>query len=127
MKTKIDIPGRFPGMNEMIEAAKKGRGKYQPYADMKAEYTDMVAWCAKMLPKYNYIDIKITWHEPNVKRDPDNIEAGAKFILDGLKEAGTIPDDSQKFIHSVLHRVEVDPKNPRVEIEVEEFLNGGEK
>ena len=111
-------------MNEMIEAAKQGRGKYQPYADMKAQYTDMVAWPAKMLPKFECIDIKIIWYEPNAKRDPDNIMAAAKFILDGLSRAGTIPDDSQKYIHSVLHKIEVDPKNPRVEIEIEEFLGG---
>ena len=111
-------------MNEMIAAAKQGKNGYQPYAEMKQQYTDMVAWPAKMLPKYNCIDIKITWHEPNAKRDPDNIMAAAKFILDGLSRTGTIPDDSQKYIHSVLHKIEVDPKNPRVEIEIQEYLGG---
>jgi Holliday junction resolvase RusA-like endonuclease len=107
-------------MNEIIDAAKKGKGKYQPYAEMKDQYTNMVTWLAKKLPKYNRVDITITWYEPNAKRDIDNISTGAKFILDGLVKAGTIPDDSQRYINSIVHRFEIDRENPRVEVEIEE-------
>lgn len=115
---KFEIPGRLPGLNEIIDAAKQGKGKYQPYSIMKQTYTDMVAWLAKKLPAYKRVALMITWYEPNEKRDPDNIMAGQKFILDGMVQAGTIPNDSQKHIKGILHRFDVDRKNPRVEVEI---------
>jgi Holliday junction resolvase RusA-like endonuclease len=115
---KFDIPGRFPGMNEIITAAKMGRGKYQPYAKMKEEYTNMVAWLAKKLPRYKKVDISIVWYEPNARRDLDNIMSGQKFIMDGLVKAGAIPDDSQKYVKSVTHKFGIDRVNPRIEVEL---------
>jgi Holliday junction resolvase RusA-like endonuclease len=116
----LEIPGRLPGTNEIIDAAKKKARNYKAYSMMKDEYTDMVAWLAKKLPKYNRINLAITWYEPNEKRDPDNIMGGQKFILDGLVRAGTLPNDSRKYIGSITHRFETDRENPRVEVEIEE-------
>ena len=115
---KFEIPGRLPGLNEIIEAAKRGKGNYQPYSIMKQTYTDMVAWLAKKLPAYKRVALVITWYEPDRRRDPDNIMAGQKFILDGMVQAGTIPNDSQKHVKGILHRFDVDRKNPRVEVEI---------
>lgn len=115
---KFEIPGRLPGLNDIIDAAKQGRGKYQPYNDMKLEYTSAVAWLARKLPKYEKIELVITWYEPDKRRDPDNIMAGQKFICDGLVQAGIIPDDSQRYIHGIVHKFRVDPENPRVKVEV---------
>ena len=112
---KFDIEGRLPGLNEMIEAAKS---HYGAYAKMKQTYTDMVAWLAKKLPAYEKVALIITWHEPDQRRDPDNIMAGQKFILDGLVAAGTIPNDSQKYVRGIAHRFKVDRKSPRVEVEI---------
>ena len=118
---KITIKGRLPGTNDIIGAAKKGRGNYQPYSIMKAEYTDMIGWIAKQLPKYGREDIAITWYEPNLRRDPDNITGGGtKFILDGLVAAGVIKDDSQRYINSNSHRYKLDRKEPRIEVIVKE-------
>ena len=117
----IEYPGRLPGLNEIIDAAKQGRGKYQPYAQMKDRYTSEIGWLAKKLPRYNRVDITITWYEPNRRRDIDNITGGGtKFILDGLVVGGAIKDDSQRYINSIAHQFEVDRENPRVEIEVKE-------
>ena len=116
----IEYPGRLPGLNEIIDAAKQGRGKYQPYAIMKEQYTSDIGWLAKKLPAYNRVDITITWYEPDLRRDPDNIMGGAKFVMDGLVAGGAIKDDSQRYINSISHQFEVDRENPRVEIEVQE-------
>lgn len=116
----IEYPGRLPGLNEIIKAAKQGRGKYQPYAIMKEQYTSDIGWLAKKLPAYNRVDITITWYEPNRRRDPDNVVGGTKFIMDGLVAGGAIRDDSQRYINSIAHRFELDRENPRVEINVEE-------
>jgi len=114
----FEIPGRLPGLNEIIDAAKQGNGKYQPYALMKEEYTNMITWIAKKLPKYEKVALIITWYEPDRRRDPDNIMAGQKFILDGLVAAKGIPNDSQKYIVSIIHRFRVDKQNPRIEVEI---------
>ena len=115
---KFEIPGRLPGLNEIIDAAKQGKGKYQPYAIMKEEHTTAITWLAKKLHTYKRVVLVITWHEPDRRRDPDNIMAGQKFILDGLVQAGTITNDSQRYIRGILHRFKVDRQNPRVEVEI---------
>ena len=115
---KFEIPGRLPGLNEIIEAAKQGKVKFQPYAMMKEEYTTMIGWLAKKLPKYEKVVLILTWYEPDRRRDPAYLMAGQKFILDGLVQAGTIPNDSQRHIQGIIHRFDVDKKNPRVEVEI---------
>jgi Holliday junction resolvase RusA-like endonuclease len=122
---KFEIPGRLPGTNDIIDAAKIKARNYKAYAVMKATYTEMVAWLAKRLPKYKKIDITIIWYEENEKRDPDNIIGGQKFIFDGLVRAGVIPDDSRKYIGEIVHKFETDRKNPRVEVEIEGVLDDG--
>ncbi len=116
---KLTIPGRLPGLNEIIDAA---RGNKYKAAQQKQEYTNMVAWCAKAarLPRMERVDMAFYWYEPNRRRDKDNIMAGQKFILDGLVEAGVLKNDGWKQIRDVSHRFAVDPGNPRVEIELME-------
>lgn len=117
---KIIIPGRLPGLNDMTDAAREN--KYAS-AQMKKEYTEIVAWCAKSarLPRFDQVDMVITWYEPNQKRDKDNIMAGQKFILDGLVMAGIIKNDGWKQIADVTHRFRVDQTNPRIEVELIEI------
>ena len=112
---KFEIPGRLPGLNEIIDAAKRNPHEY---ARMKETCTAMVAWLAKKLPRFEKVALVITWYEPDQRRDPDNIMAGQKFILDGLVAAGTIPNDSQRYIQGILHRFRVDKQNPRIEVEI---------
>ena len=119
----LTIPGRLPGLNEIIDAAKLRGRNYKEYATMKDRNTQMVAWLAKKagLPKYEKAYLIITWYEPNGRRDPDNVMAGQKFILDGLVQAGVLPGDSQKYIQGIYHRFRVDRKNPRVEVVIEDY------
>lgn len=112
---KFEIPGRLPGLNEIIDAAKRNPHEY---ARMKETCTAMVAWLAKKLPRFEKVALVITWYEPDQRRDFDNIMAGQKFILDGMVQAGTIPNDSQKYVRGIMHRFEVDRQNPRVEVEI---------
>ena len=119
---KFDIPGKLPGLNETIRAAKMGNKGYQPYAEMKREYGDMITWLAKKLPTHNVVGITIKWYEPDSRRDIDNIAAGGtKFIMDALVHAGVIKDDSQKYVKSLSHEFYVDRENPRVEVEIQEI------
>lgn len=68
----------------------------------------------------------ISCYEPNARRDVDNVTSGAgKVILDALQEIGVLQGDGRKYIAQVIYSaVEVDRKNPRVEISIEEDGNG---
>lgn len=113
------IPGRLPGLNDMIDAARTN--KFES-ARQKKENTELVGWCAKKakLPKMKRVNLSIVWYEPNEKRDPDNIHAGVKFILDGLVIAGVIKNDGRKQIAKISHEIFTDKTNPRVEVEIKE-------
>lgn len=121
MKTyTFTIEGRLPSMNEIITLAKKGKGRYQPYAKAKHDYTNYIAYLVRQAPIFKKPSLKIVWYEKNKKRDMDNIVAGKKFILDGLVTTGVIKDDSRKYINDIHDIIEDDPKNPRIEVTLTE-------
>lgn len=120
MDIKIVIPGTMPGFNEIVEVSKQGRGKYQPYNDMKRENTESVAWLSKKVPKKKKIFLDITWIEKDKRRDPDNIASAVKFIWDGLVEAGVIKNDGWKENGGWTNKFEVDKDNPRIEVIIKE-------
>lgn len=119
---KIVIPGELPTMNEIIAESKRGRGKYQPYNEIKREYTETIAWIvkSKIKKKYKRINLEIMWVCKNRRKDKDNIIAGTKFILDGLVEGGAIPNDGWKEIGNINHRFKTDKNDPRVEVVITE-------
>jgi len=121
---KIIIPCELPGMNEMIATAKRGRGRYQPYAEMKRKYTSICAIYSKKCVKKPFkhpIFLRITWYCKNIRKDQDNVAVGKKFIFDGLQQAELIENDGWKEIKGWSEKFEADKGNPRVEIEVEEI------
>lgn len=119
---KIVIPGELPDLNTIISESKKGKGKYQPYNEIKKEHTSIVAWIAKskIKKKLEKIDLEIKWICKDRKKDKDNIMAGTKFILDGLVVAGVIENDGWKQIGDINHSFEVDKDNPRIEVIIKE-------
>lgn len=123
MTYKIVIPGELPDLNTIIAESKRGRGKWQPYNEIKQEYTNIVAWIAKseIKKQLKKIDLTITWICPNRRKDKDNIMAGGlKMILDGLVVAGVVKNDGWSEIGSINNHFEVDKDNPRVEVEIRE-------
>ena len=97
----ICISGRLPGLNEMIGAAKGTGGRGARYSKMKRDWTEVCALLAKArhIPRMARVFLEFKWTEPAPSkhartRDPDNVAAGRKFILDGLVNAGVIDDDN---------------------------------
>ena len=60
--------------------------------------------------------LSITWYMKNRRKDPDNISFAVKFILDGLVNAGALPNDGWNEIVEITHHFVVDAKQPRVEV-----------
>jgi Holliday junction resolvase RusA-like endonuclease len=106
------VPGRLPGANDIL------RKHHMVYSTLKKEWGRRIALqilVAKLRP-VGYCRIEFVWHELTEKRDPDNVIFGQKFVLDALRDTKIVRDDSRKFIHSLTHRVIVDPSRPGVEV-----------
>lgn len=91
-----------PTLNEIIGTA---RTNVYASAKEKRAWTNRIAVeCFGRRQFPDRVWIEFIWKIKNFRRDPDNISAAAKFVMDGLVEGGIIRDDSLKFIMSpVLH------------------------
>ena len=116
---KFTIYGRLPSLNEYTLAC---RGNRYGANNMKQKAEKLILSHARAMKiskvsKYP-CKLKITWYEPNSRRDCDNIVFATKFIQDSLVKAGYLENDSQKYINQLEHEVLVDKNNPRIEVEI---------
>jgi hypothetical protein len=91
-----------PTLNEQIRDARSG---WRISAKIKKEWTNRIAIAAWNLEKFQPKDkvwCEFHWYVKNFGRDADNVAAAAKYIFDGLVEAGTIPKDNLTVIQSPL-------------------------
>ena len=114
----LTISGRLPGYNDL-----KG-GHWAACQRKKQEAMDIVIYSMmqqKIRPSPEKVQIIITCYEPNLKRDKDNILAGAcKIILDAMQQAKIIKGDGQKYIELVTD-TKLDRVNARIEVEIREI------
>lgn len=122
---KFIIDGSMPGMNEMIDEAKRKNKRYDPYSKMKKEYTNLVHWtCKSQLPRDYKVEkcfLDIAYYCKDKRRDKDNIAACKKFIFDGMQSAGVIKNDGWREVEGWNENFYVDKKNPRIVIIIEEI------
>lgn len=113
---KIIIPGRLPGYNELTQ------GHWRKCHRIKTDAMDTVIVCvraASAKPVEGMATVTIKCYEPNLKRDPSNVRAGAeKVILDALQNCGIIRNDNWRWLEDAPTTVKLDRQRPRVEIEV---------
>lgn len=74
-------------------------------------------------PQFKRAEVRLRlYYRTHRRRDADNAIGGpAKVILDGLRDAGVIPDDDTNTIRLLEPVIGVDKANPRVEIELREL------
>lgn len=125
---KFTIMGRLPSRNEAERAA---RTHWAVGAKLKKDATEAVAWAAvsqHIKPENGSVVIEVTFYEKDYRRDEDNVQSGIKYILDGLVAARIIPNDTRRFVRLNTKPVEVDKKNPRIEVVIykEQEQAGGE-
>lgn len=88
-----------PTLNKQIDLA---RDHWSKSSRVKKEWTNKI--CAIALdsnsPSFpGLVWLQYTWYV-RFENDYDNVQAAAKFISDGLVNAGVIKDDSLKYVQS---------------------------
>lgn len=93
---QLTILGSLAKLNEHDEANRRNRFLG---AKLKKQMTEFVALQAGQLEPVAYpVMIDFIWFISS-KHDPDNISFAKKYVLDGLIQAGKLPNDNQNWIH----------------------------
>ena len=97
------LSGQLPGLNSVT--AKNRANRYSGAKQKRAVEQALVLQikAARFNPIDCFCDWRFTWHEPNRRRDPDNIYSACKFIFDALQYADRLPRDSWKYVGRVTH------------------------
>ena len=115
MTHTLTIPGNLPGLNSYIAAERTNRYKA---AVMKRDTEQLISLCARQQLRgvqfTGPVTMHYTWHEPNRRRDKDNIAFARKFIQDALVGAGVLQGDGWQHIEGFTDTFKVAPKNPRI-------------
>lgn len=92
-----------PKLNEQINLARSNQAQS---ARIKAQWTNDIALLAVGIPVFpGSVWLDFCWQVKRQTCDPDNVQASAKYVFDGLVKAGILVDDSLKIIQSpVIHR-----------------------
>jgi len=105
-KTTLIINEKLPGLNQIVDAAKRG---HREYSSMKKHYTNLVIRelikqkCVPAKP-YSKIVVNYEFHEGTNARDPDNQLSGIKFVHDAFVSCGMVTDDDT--FHIEFGRIE---------------------
>ena len=117
------IEQRLPSMNELIAANRQNRYKG---AKMKRETEEVIGQYIRIArlrgtikPVSEPVEVYIEWHERTKKRDVDNIQQGAKYVLDALQKQGILINDSRRYVKQIYHKI-VDDTEDFVEITLNE-------
>lgn len=115
---KIEIPIKFPSLNEYIKAINLNKFAGNK---VKQDIQNEIGWYIKKLPKYSKpVKIIFTWYEKDQKRDLDNICFAKKFILDSMVNCGVLENDTRKYVTGFVDKFPSDRGEYKVEIEIVE-------
>lgn len=115
--------GQLPGLNEII--AENRRNRFAGAKQKKAWRRELEMFFRTEMNRrgehgfQEHVTVKVSFYEPDKRRDDDNVFGGLKILLDAMQDARIIPNDSPKYCHVLPERF-YDKQRPRVEIEVEE-------
>lgn len=122
------IPGPLPGLNEIIDACKtthysRGSIRMDKYASLKKTWGQRIAQTIELYRgsdeiKFSQVFIDFHWMEKNRRRDPDNIAAAKKFVLDGMVQAGLLKNDGWSQVKGWKDFFYVDAERPGVNVVV---------
>ena|SRR3990167_1365460 len=99
MNQILIIPETPQSLNTLLRINRWVREKY------RKEIAELIGWLCKsqkIKPVKNPVILQfiVTFNNKH-RHDYDNYLGGAKYIIDGLKEAGIFPDDNSKVITAI--------------------------
>lgn len=122
MKYLLIIHGKLNNLNDYIKAM--NRSRYEG-SDLKSKNEAKVM--QEIYRQFGRLRItkpvrmQYTWYEPNKQRDKDNISSfGRKVIQDALVKTKVLQNDGWKNVIGFSDEFDVDTKNPRIEVLIEE-------
>ena len=122
MKYLLIIHGKLNNLNDYIKAM--NRNRYEG-SDLKSKNEAKVM--QEIYSQFGRLRItkpvrmQYTWYEPNKQRDKDNISSfGRKVIQDALVKTKVLQNDGWKNVIGFSDEFDVDTKNPRIEVLIEE-------
>lgn len=92
---QIIIRCNFTYLNEYIKVERGNR--YVAAKEKRRQTAEVKYQCMKFNPINSKVDIRFEWHVKG-KHDSDNIAFAKKFVLDGLVDAGVLPNDGPKYV-----------------------------
>ena len=107
---EIWFEGPLPGLNISLGLANQRYGKTNAYAikkrTLQKALVAQIEECS--LVKMEKVTIDFIWHEPNRRRDPDNIISAKKYILDALVHARILSGDGWRWIKGLSDEWKID-------------------
>ncbi len=116
----VELPFGLPGLNDILRAAgtvynSSTKKRTTAYSVMKKKFNRLIKeelliqGCIPAIP-HKRIWVAATWIENKRSRDPDNVRAGIKFVLDAMVDARVIEDDELVNISSITDTFEQSEK-----------------
>lgn len=92
------IPVRLPSFNEYTNKCRHNRyagAKFKKETERDIMLIlNITMHCRIDTPAY----FTFIWHEPNKRRDKDNVASAKKYIFDAMQKAGKLVNDNNKYV-----------------------------
>lgn len=128
VRARFTVPGRFPGLNDYVRACRclSARARMKRDCDARVAAACVEAGCPRFDPP---VSVTLDCYEADMRRDADNVHGmAAKFVLDGMRGAGVIGNDSRSWVPQPPGGGVFVGGEPRVEVTVEgEVIPDGER
>ena len=111
----IDPRTKFPSMNDMIDWGALSIFNFR--REKKPWYDHIILSTVTMKPITERVLVIMEWREIDKGRDPDNIAAFKKVVIDGLVKSKKLKGDNWKWIAGYADTFTIDKKKPGVLIE----------
>ena len=122
MYKKIVIKGELATLNQYIAAM--NISLYMGNK-VKQDDTDACHWQIKRhkppKPYAGRYKVHFHWVTKDEYTDADNVAYAKKAVLDSFVKCGILKDDSRKYINGFIDTFDVDPRNPRIEIQILDY------
>lgn len=114
-RNEFTITGRLPSFNDYTLA---NRSHWSKGARMKADIEEHILWeiraarnTGSLRPISGPVEVRIYWHESDMRRDADNIQSAKKFIMDALQTAEIIPNDNRQHVPQIRDEIVNDKRD----------------